>query len=88
MKQQLENIEKIAKQELSECSNVKLLDDLRVKYLGKKGELKSILNQMGKLAPEERKEMGQFANRVKSDIENAISEKLEILKAKCLVGLN
>lgn len=80
MKQQLENIEKVAKQELSECSSIKSLDDLRVKYLGKKGELKAILNQMGKLAPEERKEMGQFANRVKSDIENAITEKLEVLK--------
>lgn len=82
MKQQLENIEKVAKQELSECSSIKALDDLRVKYLGKKGELKTILNQMGKLAPEERKEMGQFANRVKSDIEIALAEKLETLKAE------
>ena len=82
MKQQLENIEKVAKQELSECSSIKALDDLRVKYLGKKGELKTILNQMGKLAPEERKEMGQFANRVKSDIETALAEKLETLKAE------
>ena len=82
MKQQLENIEKVAKQELSECSSIKALDDLRVKYLGKKGELKTILNQMGKLAPEERKGMGQFANRVKSDIETALAEKLETLKAE------
>lgn len=82
MKQQLENIEKVAKQELSECSSIKALDDLRVKYLGKKGELKAILNQMGKLAPEERKEMGKFANRVKSDIETALAEKLETLKAE------
>jgi len=82
VKQQLENIEKVAKQELSECSSIKALDDLRVKYLGKKGELKTILNQMGKLAPKERKEMGQFANRVKSDIETALAEKLETLKAE------
>jgi phenylalanyl-tRNA synthetase alpha chain len=82
LKLQLENIEKVAKQELSDCSSIKGLDDLRVKYLGKKGELKAILNQMGKLAPEERKEMGQLANKVKSDIEGALAEKLETLKAK------
>lgn len=82
MKQQLENIEKVAKKELDSCTSIKELDDLRVKYLGKKGELKAILNQMGKFAPDERKEMGQFANRVKSDIENAISQKLEVLKVQ------
>jgi len=82
VKQQLENIEKVAKQELDSCTSIKELDDLRIKYLGKKGELKAILNQMGKLVPEERKEMGQFANRVKSDIENALAEKLETLKAQ------
>jgi phenylalanyl-tRNA synthetase alpha chain len=82
VKEQLENIEQVAKQELDECGSIKGLDDLRVKYLGKKGELKAILNQMGKLAPEERKEMGQLANRVKADIEGAIAEKLDTLKAK------
>lgn len=81
MKEQLQNIEAVAKQELESCSSIKGLDDLRIKYLGKKGELKAILNQMGKLTPDERKEVGQFANRVKADIESAISQKLESLKA-------
>lgn len=81
MKEQLQSIEAVAKQELESCSSIKGLDDLRIKYLGKKGELKAILNQMGKLTPDERKEVGQFANRVKADIESAISQKLESLKA-------
>ncbi|MDE5946894.1 MAG: phenylalanine--tRNA ligase subunit alpha [Oscillospiraceae bacterium] len=80
MKQQLEKIETLAKEELSACKEIKLLDDLRVKYLGKKGELTAILKQMGKLSADERPVIGQLANKVRSDIEGAISEKLSILK--------
>ena len=74
MKQQLEKIESLAKEEILSCNDIKGLDSLRVKYLGKKGELTAILKQMGKLSAEERPIMGQFANKVREDIENAISE--------------
>ena len=47
MKEQLEKIEALAKQELDSCTEIKALDDLRIKFLGKKGELTAILKQMG-----------------------------------------
>ncbi|MBE6857392.1 MAG: phenylalanine--tRNA ligase subunit alpha [Ruminococcus sp.] len=81
MKEQLLKIEELAKAELSACTEIKALDDLRIKYLGKKGELTSILKQMGKLSAEERPVIGQLANKVRADIEEALNEKLTALKA-------
>ncbi|MDE5936837.1 MAG: phenylalanine--tRNA ligase subunit alpha, partial [Ruminococcus sp.] len=81
MKEQLEKIEIQAKQELESCSEIKMLDDLRIKFLGKKGGLTAILKQMGKLSPEERPVIGQLANKVRADIESAINSKLTVLKA-------
>lgn len=81
MKQQLEKIETLAKEELTSCGDIKALEELRVKYLGKKGELTAILKQMGKLSPEERPVIGQLANKVRSDIEEAIVQKTAVLKA-------
>lgn len=80
MKEQLKKIEELAKSELSACTEIKALDDLRIRYLGKKGELTAILKQMGKLSAEERPVIGQLANKVRSDIEEALSEKLNALK--------
>ncbi len=51
------------------------LEKLRVKYLGKKGELSNILKGMGKLSPEERKEVGQIANVVREYLEEVIAKK-------------
>ena len=62
MNQQLENIEAAAKQALADCGSIKGLDDLRVRFLGKKGELTGILKQMGGLSAEERPVIGQLAN--------------------------
>ncbi len=81
MKEQLKKIEELAKTELSSCKEIKSLDELRIKYLGKKGELTAILKQMGKLSAEERPVVGQLANKVRADIEEALSEKLASLKA-------
>ena len=73
MKEQLEAIAKKAFEELAQSQDLKALDAVRVKYLGKKGELTAILKQMGKLSAEERPVIGQLANQVRGDIE----EKLE-----------
>ena len=87
MKELLEAIRAAAKQALSDCADSKLLETLRVQYLGKKGELTGILKQMGKLSAEERPAMGQLANQVRADIENALAEKLKkitvTIKASC-----
>lgn len=82
MKQQLENIESEAIKETSSCDSIKGLDDLRVKFLGKKGELTAILKQMGKLSAEERPVIGQLANKIRQDIENVITSKMTELKEK------
>ena len=77
MREALEKIEQAAKEQLEMVSEAKALEELRVKFLGKKGELTAILKQMGKLSPEERPVIGQLANKVRSDIEQAIAQRLE-----------
>lgn len=78
MKQQLESIRAQAMAALEDASTPAALEELRVKLLGKKGELTAVLKQMGKLSAEERPVMGQLANSVRS----AIEEKLEERKAE------
>ena len=60
------------------------LESLRVKYLGKKGELTAVLRGMGQLSPEERPVVGQIANEVRAEIESAIAEKKQELSVKAL----
>ena len=78
MKQQLESIRQGAMGALEKAATPAELEELRVKLLGKKGELTAVLKQMGKLSPEERPVMGQMANAVRASIE----EKLEARKAE------
>ena len=59
-------------------------EELKVRYLGKKGELTAILKQMGSLSAEERPVVGQMANEVRAQIETAVREKLEIIKEKAI----
>ncbi len=82
MKEQLENIRKAALNALNELNIQQDLENLRVKVLGKKGELTAILKQMGTLSAEERPVIGQLANEVRTTIEKAIEEKQAELKAK------
>ena len=82
MKEQLQKIKEQAAAELTALTDAKALEDLRVKFLGKKGELTAILKQMGKLSAEERPVMGQLANDVRAYLETAINEKAAALKAE------
>ena len=84
MKDQLQKIKEQALSQIEACKEVKEIDDLRVKVLGKKGELTAILKQMGKLSAEERPVIGQFANEVREKLEGSISEKLAALKSKAV----
>lgn len=77
MKEQLESIRQQALAALEDAATPAALEELRVKLLGKKGELTAVLKQMGKLSAEERPVMGQMANAVRT----AIEEKLEERKA-------
>ena len=60
------------------------VEELKVRYLGKKGELTAILKQMGSLSAEERPVVGQMANEVRAQIETAVREKLEVIKEKAI----
>ncbi|MCM1363579.1 MAG: phenylalanine--tRNA ligase subunit alpha [Faecalibacterium sp.] len=84
MKKQLETIREIAKAELQNAATLADLDAIRIKYLGKKGELTGILKQMGKLSAEERPVIGQLANEIRSDLESAITQSVESVKEKML----
>ena len=82
MKEQIENLKNQALEEIAKSESSKELNDLRVKYLGKKGELTSILRGMGELSPEERPEMGALVNSAKQEVENEIQEKEKELAKK------
>ncbi len=56
------------------------LESLRIRYLGKKGDLTQVLRGMGALSPEERPIVGQIANEVRADIESALAEKVRLQK--------
>ena len=82
MKEQIENLKNQASEEIAKSESSKELNDLRVKYLGKKGELTSILRGMGELSPEERPKMGALVNSAKQEVENEIQEKEKELAKK------
>ena len=82
MKEQLSKILENAVSEFSSATDLNKLDELRVKYLGKKGELTAILKQMGKLSAEERPVIGQFANEVRGKIEERLTSTQAELKSK------
>ncbi len=84
LKEALEKIEEQAGAELAAVSDAKQLEELRVKFLGKKGELTAILKQMGGLSAEERPVIGQLANKVRADIEEKIEKRKAELKDEIL----
>jgi phenylalanyl-tRNA synthetase alpha chain len=80
MREKLLKIKEIALNSVKDMDNLNELEDLRIKFLGKKGELTSVLREMGKLAAEERPIIGQIANEVRDEIEDVISTIKENLK--------
>lgn len=80
MKNALDAIKAAALAQLGKATNLKELEDLRVKFLGKKGELTAILKQMGQLSAEERPVMGQLVNEAKEYLENALAARQQSLK--------
>ena len=77
---ELEAIRKDAEESFEKAGSTENVEELRIKYLGKKGALTKILRSMGKLSPEERKNVGQRANEIRNGIEKFIDEKTTELK--------
>ena len=84
MKEQLELIKQNALAALEAADTPAALDEQRVKWLGKKGELTAVLKMMGKLSAEERPIMGQLANTVRAEIEAKLEQRKTAINAAVL----
>ncbi len=75
MKQKLEQIRTSVENILTDVKEMDALEQIRIKYLGKKGELTAVLKEMGKLSKEERPIIGALANEIRSKLETEIESK-------------
>ena len=82
MKEKLMEIRELASKELKNVKDKADIENLRVKYLGKKGELTSILRGMGSVSAEERPIVGKLANEIRAKIENEIDAIASDIKAQ------
>jgi phenylalanyl-tRNA synthetase alpha chain len=80
MQARLSEILQEAKTQLNNSETINETESIRIKYLGKKGQLTEILRSMGKLSPEDRKVLGQSANSVRKEIEELLEKKFDELK--------
>lgn len=81
MKEQLEQLQVEALEEIKQASTQKSLNDVRIKYLGKKGPMTEVLRGMGKLSAEERPVIGELANTVRTAIQSTLDARIEEVKA-------
>ena len=86
MLQDLEHIQEETKSQLKKVVSQEELNEIRVKFLGKKGELTAILKGMGKLNNEDRPKVGQVANEIRNNMEGFIAAKTKELKEAALTA--
>ena len=82
MKQKLEEIKAAAISVLQSASDIDALEEARIKFLGKKGELTAVLKGMGALSAEERPKIGALANEIRAQVEGQIESKKAEIAAK------
>ena len=82
MEQELQRIKEVALTAIKAATDQQVLQDVRVKYLGKKGEVTALLKGLGKLSPEERPKMGALVNAVRQ----ALEEEIDALKTSMEVA--
>lgn len=78
---QLEQIVEQAESAIAAADSPTALDEVRVEYMGKKGQLTELLKGLGKLDPSERREAGQKINEAKQQVQTSINARKELLKA-------
>ncbi len=74
MKGKLEKLAKEASESLNQISNMQSLNEIKIKYLGKKSELSNMLKEMANISKEERPIIGSLANKIRKEIEEKIEE--------------
>ena len=84
MKEKLQSIREMAAEAMAACADSRELDAIRVKYLGKKGEVTALMKNMRSLSPEDRPAFGQMVNDLRSAIEAGLAENKERLEAIAL----
>lgn len=84
MEEQISKIKKVATMEIEETKDLQSLNDVRIKYLGKKGELTAVLRNMGNLTPEERPFVGSMVNAIRDELETQIGIREKVLKSEIL----
>jgi len=82
MLDQFEKIGRDALAELKKVADLAVLEEFRIKYLGRKGQVTQMLSQIGKLPAEQKRQAGQLANRIKNDLSKAFEEIKSALSAK------
>ena len=82
MKEKLEQIKQRAMEEIQAVDGMDRLNEIRVAFLGKKGELTKVLKSMKDVPPEERPKVGQFVNETRTIIEEALEKEKTLLAAK------
>ena len=82
MKEQLQALREASRALIDAAEDMEALEALRVRYLGKKGELTAMLKQMGKLSAEERPVIGQLANEIRAELENELESRKTALAAE------
>ena len=84
MKKLLQELKEASLSAIGRSDSIEELESLRVKYLGKKGELTAILKQMGKLSEAERPVVGQLANEVREALASSIENRRQALAESLL----
>ena len=82
MREKLERIRLEAMESISSAVDLRVLEEIRVKLLGRKGAITEVLRGLGQVAPEDRPAMGQMTNEVKESITLALDEKKTVLEAQ------
>ena len=82
MKEMLEALREASRKAIDGAADMDALENLRIRYLGKKGELTALLKQMGKLSAEERPVIGQLANQIRSELESELDSRKAALAAR------
>ena len=83
----MENLEALTQQALAavkEAQDVAALDQVRVQFLGKKGEITSLMKNLGSVAPEDRPKIGAVINEAKDQVQTAINDRKQALESAAL----